>query len=268
MVAVAPIPANTLLWSENAALTVEHRVFFESPDGDWRPSDLRKVELAFEALPRRTQQAALALWRRPASCPENQLGRYYPEDSLGHALRRRFEANAFLAPAHLSPSGCVTTGLFVAAARLNNSCVANCDYVISKSNADDGDYPSQTSISPVLSAARGPTNDLSLACSTVTDIAAGEGLTLSYVDFGLTRLQRQHVFERKWGFQCRCRVCEITSEESDNRRRRYAELATMREALLAPEPDSHGADADLEERLLSQMRRLEEQERAFAVRSS
>ena len=60
----------------------------------------------------------------------------------------------------------------------------------------------------------------------VRDIAAGEELTVTYVDAMLPRAQRQARL-RDWGFNCTCAHCaagEAEGAESDARLRRIAEL--------------------------------------------
>ncbi|KAK3315520.1 hypothetical protein B0H66DRAFT_628669 [Apodospora peruviana] len=53
------------------------------------------------------------------------------------------------------------------------------------------------------------------------EIKKGEEITISYSEFGLTRAERQHILQAKWGFTCTCSLCTASQDEitaSDARR--------------------------------------------------
>ncbi|KAK5658433.1 hypothetical protein OQA88_1822 [Cercophora sp. LCS_1] len=68
---------------------------------------------------------------------------------------------------------------------------------------------------------------LSMTVRTFRDIEAGEEITLSYSDFGLTFHERQRILRAKWGFECTCDICSAPPAEiaeSDARRDQINEL--------------------------------------------
>ena len=69
-------------------------------------------------------------------------------------------------------------------------------------------------------------NNLTHSTVAVRDIAAGEELTITYVDAMLPRAERQARLH-DWGFNCTCAHCaagDADGAESDARLRRIAEL--------------------------------------------
>ncbi|OAA59883.1 SET domain protein [Niveomyces insectorum RCEF 264] len=70
-------------------------------------------------------------------------------------------------------------------------------------------------------------HDLTQRVIAFRDIAPGEEITISYIDFGLTHTERQTALTRRWGFSCECHLCRggpTATAASDTRRRRVAAL--------------------------------------------
>lgn len=91
--------------------------------------------------------------------------------------------------------------IFPRIARINHSCVANCDHALN--------WPSGT---------------LKMEVYATTPISPGEEISIEYTP-GLvqrTRAERQSMLQRDFGFECRCRICSESEEKiarSDSRRR-------------------------------------------------
>jgi hypothetical protein len=49
---------------------------------------------------------------------------------------------------------------------------------------------------------------------TVIDLKKGDEVTVKYLPPMDTYEKRHHVFTKKWGFQCECRLCKLDRQES------------------------------------------------------
>lgn len=76
------------------------------------------------------------------------------------------------------------SALFLRFSRINHSCVPNCTYYVVK-----GRVPR-------------------IAVRAIRDIKGGEQLSISYVESGLSRGERQERLLSSWGFECDCGACK------------------------------------------------------------
>jgi len=85
-------------------------------------------------------------------------------------------------------------------------------------------------------------------------IAAGEEVTVSYLEPGMDREERQACLQSKFGFECACALCTLTGsalEVSDARQRRIHEIDAVSEVC----PDGRSAHPEMV-RLVSEKLKL------------
>ncbi|KAL1893548.1 hypothetical protein Sste5346_006378 [Sporothrix stenoceras] len=145
-----------------------------------------------------------ALDRLPAAA----RGRFSSQTAIGgHSIHANIETNCFrlfLDGGRDDSTGHL--GCYPSAARLNHDCRPNLHYHIHGAT--------QTVVA-------------------VRDIAAGEELSISYVDLLLPRTERQERLN-DWGFECSCSLCrnETASAEAD---KRIEDIAALKKKLDSPD---------------------------------
>jgi tetratricopeptide (TPR) repeat protein len=101
-----------------------------------------------------------------------------------------------------------STGLWVMAAYINHSCLAN--------------------------AVKDHIGDLLLIRAT-RDISAGEEVTHQY-DSATDYAERQEALKRTWGFECQCSLCKAESEDTVETRKKRKDLELQALAAMSREP--------------------------------
>eukprot|EP00931_Biecheleriopsis_adriatica_P009295 TRINITY_DN110370_c0_g1_i1.p1 TRINITY_DN110370_c0_g1~~TRINITY_DN110370_c0_g1_i1.p1 ORF type:complete len:376 (+),score=54.55 TRINITY_DN110370_c0_g1_i1:142-1269(+) len=126
------------------------------------------------------------------------------------------------------------TAIFATAACFNHSCDPNVAFTFNDAN--------------------------DLVVFAIKDVLAGEELCISYVDVYQSHFQRGSKLHARYGFTCRCSVCELIGAElsaSDDRRER---LSAIRSAVTASELDVSGNPLGDIEPLFTEIDQLLEQE--------